>query len=276
MSQCRVNQCGQPCRPSTSVCTDHLEEVRREMLHVPSIAQALESARTKSLRLGGHRPDRPRDLDESPLPWSDGASRAESAFLRDLGIAATALGRRLGTRPPADLSSLGPWLARAAVTLRDEPEQVAFLIRLVRWGSAVVDRPEDLVYLGPCDSWISASARCDRDLYAKASEGEVTCWDCGNTILVRGRREKLRRRAESSLAPASDIARALTTLGAPVTPKTIQKWVERGRLSARGTRVVDGRSVRLFRVGDVEKLALENEQRRARLVRRVASKVPGA
>lgn len=98
--------CGQECRPGTSVCDEHLAVVRRELLHVPAVGQALEAARTKQMRLGGIRPDRaprPEDVEESPLPYNQGVARVEAEWLSELRTVSGALGRRLGAAPPADL-----------------------------------------------------------------------------------------------------------------------------------------------------------------------------
>lgn len=102
---------------------------------------------------------------------------------------------------------------------------------------------------------VIGAVACQRVLYAQAEDRWVNCRDCGSTWDVRGRRELLMRRAEDELAPVAVIAQ----LAATITGETsvgkiearIRKWVERNRIKAVTTKVIEGRERRVYRVGDV-------------------------
>lgn len=136
------------------------------------------------------------------------------------------------------------WLARRHRELARHPaadelaDEIGHVVTQVR---AVIDRPRERVYLGPCET-------CGADLYALPQASVVDC-RCGERVDVRERRDWLLDVVEQRLATASEISRALPTLvNAPVTASMVRGYAKRGRIMAQGT---DQRGMPLYRIGDV-------------------------
>ena len=148
---------------------------------------------------------------------------------------------------PADLAELAVWLRPRVGWLRhhhlgqDAADQITAAVRDAR---IAVDRPAERTYVGPCDA-------CGADMYVRPGAAAVHCGECGETYAVEARRRWLLAAAEDVLGTTTEIARALTSLSAPVTEDMIRGYVHRGRLLARGRRTAGGRTVPVYRLGDV-------------------------
>jgi hypothetical protein len=158
-----------------------------------------------------------------------------------------------GDGTPADTpSALVAFLRDRVDVLRNHEagsEAVGEILDAVSRIRRVVDRAEDWWYAGRC--------RCGDDLYAKLYASVIEC-DCGASYDVHARRAELLASVEDVLAPATEIARALTTLDTPVSRSSIAGYAHRGRLVEKGR---DRRDRPLYRVGDVR--ALIGERARA-------------
>jgi hypothetical protein len=156
--------------------------------------------------------------------------------------------------PDDTAASMAAWLSARLSRLNKHPaaqELHGEILGAVRAAERVVDRPADRWYAGICAAPLDGGQRCQRDLYAKPAAAQVTCPECGCEWDVKERREWLLGLAEDVLASATEIARAVTRLGQPVTPAAIRGYAHRGHIVAHGQRVVGGREVPTYRLGDV-------------------------
>lgn len=258
-----------------SVCGACSGELARHLAAVPWLAAHLELTITRQTRIGSGGGSGAR---ERPVPYDDRASRA-AELLRDtmlLWAGVLAQGRR---RPPGPACAARRCRHRSCESIRywTEPPSTGMSARwlsvqldrierhpgvveivegvryAVQRAETVVDRPPDSWYAGPCDS-------CAADMYAEVGATMVQCLGCANSYGAVHRREQLLAAAEDALAPATLAARALTTLGQPVTPERIRKWAERNRITPHGT---DPNGAPQYRIGDIRYLLAEMERRTA-------------
>lgn len=118
----------------------------------------------------------------------------------------------------------------------------------------LVDRPEDSVYVGPC--WhVQDDIECLGELKAKPGAASVQCRVCGHVVGVAERRAWLADHLEEVELTATNVSRALAQIGLTVSRSHIDVWATRGSLISRGRANVGGRSLALYRVGDVMLLA---------------------
>ncbi|MBB5137589.1 hypothetical protein HNP84_007341 [Thermocatellispora tengchongensis] len=235
----------------------------------------LEMAITRQERLGagtGGRPGR-----ETPIPFGVAASEVAWALRttlvswvlvmldeeqprpRGATCGRTGCGHpscgwiRNPRRPPEEtLPAMAEWLASRAEAIRRHPHGAAGvdeILDAIRRAQAVTTRGADLLYCGPCGAW-TMQGECEMHLYARAGAGRVQC-RCGAIWDVAQRRDRLLRAAWRTLASATEIARALTSLDHPITPERIWQWAHRGRLTVRGYRREGRRLIPLYRVGEV-------------------------
>lgn len=105
-------------------------------------------------------------------------------------------------------------------------------------------------------------ASCGRMLYADPDEAWVYCASCRTTWPVADRRRYLLDEARNAETNVATIARALMALldGQPSQARLerrIQNWVDRGRIERRGHVDLDGKVRKVYRLGDVLDLLLE-------------------
>jgi hypothetical protein len=162
--------------------------------------------------------------------------------------------------PHGSSPRLASWLSHAqlgvvrhpgAVSLRDE----------VTWMTTQVRRTVDIapvrVYLGECGAQPEGRV-CREPIYALPSHTTARCRGCGAVYDVVVRRGQLLDSAQDQLAPAGDIARALSTLGQPLSLRRIRVWVHRGRLVQYEPHPFDPKRRPRYRLGDVVTLLLAN------------------
>lgn len=123
----------------------------------------------------------------------------------------------------------------------------------------IIDRPPDQWYAGQCSAATERGA-CTTDLYAREGQAIVRCPACKTEHDVAQRRAVLLRAVEDVLATATEIARAVHLLPAPITRSVIYSYAHRRRIVARGT---NSRGEPLYRVGDVLDLVRDQAKRRA-------------
>lgn len=159
------------------------------------------------------------------------------------------------------------------------PELLDLLLDVEKRLRKLIDRPADLWYAGRCGSetdmldehdQVVDVAVCDRELYARLGAVSVRCPVCGCEYDVAARRDTLLDEAEDRQATVESIVRIVTTLGdvkvssAKISAR-VRTWAQRGKLTAHGTRVVDGRERPTYRVGDVLDLLANSEGKTARV-----------
>lgn len=107
-----------------------------------------------------------------------------------------------------------------------------------------------------------AAIVCPRPLYATPSASWIRCRECGATYDAAERRAQMLRLMHDEHAPAGTVARLVVTMldgevSVERLTRRIQRWSEvRGkdehpRLWSVGTRVIDGRICKTYRIGDV-------------------------
>lgn len=196
----------------------------------------------------------PGTLKSQPLPFHGGASRAASELKTALGTWARVVHNEAGAVLPAvdTIAGVAAWLRPRVGWLRYHEggqEAVDGICDAVAAVRRIVDRPVEVLYAGPCV--------CGADLYARLDASYVVCRAVVHEEAlawpVEERRRWLLESAEDVLATTTEISRALTRYQQPVTPSAIRGYVGRGRLAARGERVVAGRKDPLptYRLGDV-------------------------
>lgn len=286
----RTGSCGAAVPPGVVVCGRCADELLTDLVHVPGIALALEAAHGRQLRFGASVLPPSFGLDgvereeESALPFDPRASEAAAMLLDTLTRWADLIAGARGLFRPLDTwTALPAWLCGQVSWLRSAecgPEAVVKVRGAIRQARLVVDRPPDLVYVGPCSALVRTAPRvcgcgvdltdqagllavtcpgcarvfaprvCGADLYARPGRDvtEVACRECGARFPIGDRRAWLLEQAQDRLLPATELARAIDGLGVDVTPSAIWKWKERGRLVPHGA---DALGHPLYRVGDV-------------------------
>ena len=145
--------------------------------------------------------------------------------------------------PSGTIAGMAWWLLARTDRIRQHPEAAHIagsITTAVTRAMRAIARPADLVFLGTCGG-------CQASIYAAQHARWATC-RCGTTYSTSIRREELLTAAHDILGTTSEISRALTSLGRPLTPSVIRGLAFRGRITARGA---NERGHPLYRVGDV-------------------------
>lgn len=245
-------RCGNPAESRSYLCGPCTTSLEVALARVPDLLGDLEVALMKQARItdAGRRSAGA----EQPLPLHLGAAEALAglnAVIRRALVLAMA-----GGRPPVALSAANEarWLREHVRLLARSPEageHVEAIVAAVAGAVALIDRPEPLAYFGVCWGWFAGAERaeqCVAELYAPASAGVVTCAVCGTQHDTARRKAWLLEQAEDQFTYASQLAQAISALGAEVSSARIRKWAERGRIISYGR---DQRGRPLYRVGDV-------------------------
>lgn len=109
-----------------------------------------------------------------------------------------------------------------------------------------------LVYVGSC-------SQCGADLLVRDPDEEATtCRECGAVEQIADAWDRLLTKARESLLPHTRATRVAELLaGVQVKDSTVRKWQQRGRVAPASR---EG-GIRLYRVGDIEALALQHLNR---------------
>lgn len=89
----------------------------------------------------------------------------------------------------------------------------------------VLERPEPPRWMGPC-----IVPECDGELRLHGHRIDTRCPECGNVAGLLEVRKHLYAALKDRLMTRGELVSALFVLGIEVKPKTLDKWVERGRL----------------------------------------------
>lgn len=82
-------------------------------------------------------------------------------------------------------------------------------------------------HLGPC-----TTPDCDGEIYATDNTDTGTCPRCGNPWTPTGQYTWLKNQAETVLLTRPEIVKALKRLGRDTPYRTVQTWINRGKLKA--------------------------------------------
>jgi len=251
--------CGQPC-DGTYVCGSCVNDFWNALDGLPNLLTELDVARTRQVRLS----DGTGQAGGLPLPWNESASAMGLRLVTRLWALVSACAdahlsstEEIETEPwPAIDTDRGAarWLMCRAEALARVPwgaEEMRAIVHLGRRGWHLVDHPPERIFAGPC-------GLCGEDLYATPGEPVVVCGACRTPEDVEERRAFLLAKVDDQLVTATELARALTTLGQPVTPERIRQWKHRGRILTRGSNPA---GAPLYRVGDVVSLLVADAER---------------
>lgn len=242
-------------------CTRVLANDLREL---PSLVSELEVTLSRQRgtdyagQTGGHG-------GETPLPIHAGAYADGWVLRNTLSTWARVLleqgGRYSGSD---DEASIAAWLNRNIEHIaRSEwaPECADEIHYIVGTMRRTVDKPPDLVYLGPCngqalvgtDGTISESPLdsdvCGGDVHAKPGERFGQCDECRATYDVSERNEWILALHRGRLVTANE-ATMLLKIGR----SRVDTWVYRKRLVQRGTDQRNGRKIKLYLFDDLAQL----------------------
>jgi hypothetical protein len=273
--------CGQPTRDVLLLCRDCLGQVRDALAEMPSLIGHLSTTITRqdvmAPTTGGKRqpdPDDGRNLPNGAHPQPMAFNLHASDLLDELRIVLHGWTRVLvedhDQEPPTDsLRAMSVFLyARLDLIARHEAaddihrEIVELAYRDpegLKSGKAwrAVDRPADLVFVGPC-------GQCSERLYVHPGAKTATCRWCNADHNVEDVRGTLVDRLAGVLMTVSEIVHWGVKLGHFTEPKRtrnlIDQWVARGQLVAHGK---NGLGRKTYPFGEVLRMLRESQQARA-------------
>jgi hypothetical protein len=247
----RCTTCPRPVPDTAFGCRDCATDLARRLDELAGVLPELgvTVARQDRLTAGGARPSG----DEQPLPYNPGAAERGRAIQGELVTWARHVHGESGRVLPGTVgSAVARYLARAANWMRyrqEWPEYHAALRPLLGSTLHLVDRPAELVYLGPCNTGGEDGTMCTADVYAKPGAAKGICRACEVVHDVAESREWLLDSLEDVLARPVEIAGVLQRFGdRKVGYSTIAAYVASGQLLAHGE---DGHGRPRYRIGDV-------------------------
>jgi hypothetical protein len=294
-----VCHCGKPTRDATLCvpCAMRLDDAIDQIAAYQGLGYDLDVAlsRQDHINRPTGRPDTedrddvrqwPGTLKATTLPYRDTAALAAATLHQVLTAWADQIATEIGIRawkptpggpfpvcwrcrhpscrmyrppalPPTGIAPLAAWLRPHVGWLRHHHDAVRAFTEITdaaHAARAAVDRPAERLYAGPCDE-------CGEDMYGRVGARMVECPPCQLVYEIEARRQWLLRSAEDVLASATEIARAITRLGQPVTPEAIRGLVHRGQLTPHGHRQVGRREVPVYRLGDVLDVLAQRAER---------------
>lgn len=267
MADCDL--CGRPQSDAAYACARCATRCRDALLQLAELAPELDAtiARLSRVSSGGATVD-------DPLPINVGAAADAWAVVNVIDTWLRHVSSRRGTSIQAIPERDHHALADAAVVLagqldwlRRQPEGSEALDELVdacALAVRTVDRRAVRWYAGPCGSLLPGGDLCQEDLYAATGASTVNCGACAARHDARARKEWLLVQARDQLAHAELIGRALAALDVPVDPARVRTWAARGHITAHANERIGDKVRPLYRVGDVEEVALRMAVRSGR------------
>lgn len=253
--------CGKTTRDDAWTCDDCADRTARRLGEVPWVVGQLEITITKQRAASsGGTPSA-----EQALLFHEAASRKQDA-LRHALVMAVRFCDEEGIRhqspsddfPADDLLAMARWLLWRVdgLTLNDMGGEIlADIANAVTACKRIIDSPPERKYAGPCPE-------CSRDLYHRPDAKQVECRGCGSRWDVAEVREWMQARLDEHMADrlvtAHEGSTLLSRYGIEVGKRTIDKWIDRGKITEAGRTQPDGtgKTRRLFRWDDVLKLAV--------------------
>ena len=219
--------------------------------HWPDLRARLHPARGSGLNgMPGHSADPPSPIDlhvsdlmfeitEQARYWAEELVRetddwrAPSWFMPELLVAVA--------------DRYGHWTAdeeRVALEFTDWAHEYQGRVK------KALERPPAPRYIGPCQS-----PECDGELYLRPGKFMVTCHVCGLPTTEAAQMGFVEAQLRTRLMERREIVSALMILGHPTPPRTVDTWIDRGRLP----HVADG----LYRLETALELARARRGRKA-------------
>lgn len=279
-SQAATCTCGKETRDHAYVCSDCLDEVTKALGNVPWIVEQLDISLIKArgidyAALGSdhlaHVPLAHVDIDDdgdkladaaTTLPYYDAAAGGLANLRHCLAMWVRFCEEEQirhqspATGYPEDtLQAMSVWLLWRVDGLAFNdlgPDVIAEITRAVGRCFAIIDRPAERRYAGPCE--------CGRDLYSKPGAKITQCPACEKTYDVEAMQEWMRAGVSGRLVTAREGVTLLGRYGLPTAQKTVDKWHERKRLTERGTNAA---GARLYLIDDLISLAAQHAPRTA-------------
>ena len=241
---CMVEWCDRPVGDGY-VCQHCADRLERALGDVPALWEELDLILTRQSRYS----DPEGRGGEKALPFNIRASELGTALQGLLNTWCRLIAEERGKDLPEDHpSTVAGWLLNHVTWLRHHwagAEAVEELVDAVNAVRRAVDRPPERVYAGPCKD-------CGGDMYAKPEAASVECRPCGLSYDVAEMRDWMRAQVYGRLVTAREGVILLCRFGLPVQQKTIDKWVERKRLTVHSH---DANKVRLYLFDDLVPLA---------------------
>ena len=264
--------CGRPLG-GDSICSNCAQTLQVALGNISSYWRDLDTVRARQTRYGdaGGRTGAEKALpvDLRFLDWDgDGSRLVEAVRLTVVTWTRVVLEERPITegpthpaclhvscsrlnrsRPPADnIPACCVYLLGHADWVRTQhwaPEILDELLDVERQLRRLVDRPRERIYAGPC-------RECNGDMYGRPGAAKVDCRPCGLEYDVAEMVDWMRSRVYGRLVTAREAVMLLGRFGLSVQQKTIDKWVERKRLSVHSH---DNDGVRLYLFDELMELA---------------------
>lgn len=242
---CAVEWCDRPVVEG-HVCTPCSGSLERALGDIPALTEELDTVLTKQARYAdpqgrGNDPALMFDTAASELGWV--LRNTLSTWCR---LIAEERGKKL---PDSDTpASVATWLLHHVEWLRhhraghEAVEEVTSVVKQIR---KAVDRPAARIYVGPC-------RECNADMYGRPDSTSVKCRNCGEEADVGERWAWMQQQVYGRLVTAKEGVVLLSRFGMPVVQKTIDKWVQRKRLTVHSH---DAQGVRLYLFDDLVPLA---------------------
>lgn len=247
-------------------CTASLE---RDLGDAGAYSAELRTTRLRQSRTGGGGVGVVSRVHDKPLPWDQHAAEVADALHATLVGWARVVIEERGVTSPADTDqALASFLLRHLDWVRHQrfaPETVDEVGDAVGRARAAVDTRAELAYNGPCratfhpDGDPEVAASCLAELYVRSGAAHVRCRACDAEHDVALRHRWLLDQVRDQLATASQLSRALSSLGLALPVETLRSWVKRERLLPHG---VDLQGRALYSVGEAADLLVSSSQRR--------------
>jgi len=197
---------------------------------------------------------------EFPLPYNEAASDLLWTVKNTLRswcaeVYESTPAYRAQPAPAGSSAQLALWLASSTVGIARHPDVVQMrdeLLWLVGKVRRTVDIAPTRMYLGACGA--QPDKVCREPIYAMPGHTVTRCPGCGAEYDVKLRRGQMLADAQDQIAPAADIARAISLLGQPLTVRRIRVWAHRGKLQQYPPHAFDPRERPRYRLGDVVRL----------------------
>lgn len=225
---CLAPSCDKPSSGGF-ICPSCTGTLRNDLAAVPALLVDLEITISRQDRL--HDPQ-PHGRTERPLPLRLAPMEARRDLLATLQVWAKHTAKRAGIPAPRDdcagfLLSYLPSVA-SDPDAGDLADEIGYIVIIAQRS---VDRPMQLIFVGPCDL-------CTADLYAHPRSLIVACRQigCDAEYNIAERREWLLDQAKDQLLSAAEITKALPGLlprQQKLTSSMIRGWHLRGRLAQR-------------------------------------------
>ena len=243
---CETEWCDRPVAEGR-VCQHCADRLSVALGDVGALWDELDTVLTRQARYSDAEG---RGGSEKALPFNPTASELGWVLRNTLSTWCRLIAEERGrVLPTTDTpAAVAGWLLSHVIWLRhhraghEAVEEITSVVGQIR---KAVDRPPERVYAGPCKD-------CGGDMYAKPDAASVDCRPCGLSYDVTEMRAWMRSQVYGRLVTAREGVVLLSRFGLPIQQKTIDKWVERKRLTFHSR---DADDVRLYLFDDLVTLA---------------------